>query len=259
MNAKPQREGVLIEKVFGTKMKISTQFRNGNSNERDTTELLFTLKYPTVQPGETMEMIPFTDILYRSICSKVQSKSWDPLSETYQPMVQQKTPISLPDVLALNCALGREEECQFWKIQRELLQQATSKKIKEESPKEEKQEKAAVQNQESTKKKETCDAWNIFVEQEGLDLSFDQQNKVTWVPLSVIMRLDKNGEFEVVLNDPKSPKRSVSDTDIQEEIIYDLYASVCHIIDPRTGGNLVAHINVSEKYHQVCIFHIYHL
>ena len=30
---------------------------------------------------------------------------------------------------------------------------------------------------------------------------------------------------------------------------YDLFAVVCHIEDPRTGGNLVAHIKVGETYH----------
>lgn len=31
---------------------------------------------------------------------------------------------------------------------------------------------------------------------------------------------------------------------------YDLFATVCHIKDTKTGGNLVSHINVGEPYHQ---------
>jgi len=32
--------------------------------------------------------------------------------------------------------------------------------------------------------------------------------------------------------------------------VYELLASVAHIRDPKSGGNLVAHINVGETYHQ---------
>lgn len=32
--------------------------------------------------------------------------------------------------------------------------------------------------------------------------------------------------------------------------IYDLVVTVPHVLDTRTGGNLVAHIKVGETYHQ---------
>lgn len=32
--------------------------------------------------------------------------------------------------------------------------------------------------------------------------------------------------------------------------MYDLMATVVHILDSRTGGSLVAHIKVGETYHQ---------
>lgn len=32
--------------------------------------------------------------------------------------------------------------------------------------------------------------------------------------------------------------------------LYDLVVTVPHILDARTGGNLVAHIKVGETYHQ---------
>lgn len=32
--------------------------------------------------------------------------------------------------------------------------------------------------------------------------------------------------------------------------VYDLMATVVHILDSRTGGSLVAHIKVGETYHQ---------
>lgn len=33
-------------------------------------------------------------------------------------------------------------------------------------------------------------------------------------------------------------------------MIYELLASVAHIREPKTGGNLVAHVHVGETYHQ---------
>lgn len=34
------------------------------------------------------------------------------------------------------------------------------------------------------------------------------------------------------------------------EEVYELLASVAHIREPKTGGNLVAHVHVGETYHQ---------
>lgn len=43
----------------------------------------------------------------------------------------------------------------------------------------------------------------------------------------------------------------LSPTDDPESVyIYDLMATVVHILDPRTGGSLVGHIKVGETYHQ---------
>lgn len=43
----------------------------------------------------------------------------------------------------------------------------------------------------------------------------------------------------------------LSPTDDPESVyIYDLMATVVHILDSRTGGSLVGHIKVGETYHQ---------
>nr|XP_039268945.1 PAN2-PAN3 deadenylation complex catalytic subunit PAN2-like [Styela clava] len=255
-----------MEKIFGTEMKISTNFKNGNSSERMAVQLIFTLNYPPLPPpGEPPKLVPFTDIITRSICSKVQTKSYDPNSATYQPMEQLRTPVSLPEVLALNCGLMRDDEMQFWKIQMELLQQMNAARVSEIDKK---RKLSKEENGENTGKKndsampdDKSDAWNVFAEREGLDLSFDQQHKATWLPLSITLALTKSGELKVTSNDSKSPhhKKSESndanngdtDNDIVQESTYDLYTTICHIVDPRTGGNLVAHVNVGEKYHQL--------
>jgi len=43
----------------------------------------------------------------------------------------------------------------------------------------------------------------------------------------------------------------LSPTDDPESVyVYDLMATVVHILDSRTGGSLVGHIKVGETYHQ---------
>ena len=37
---------------------------------------------------------------------------------------------------------------------------------------------------------------------------------------------------------------------VEGEVVYDLFASLGHIQDPKSGGNLVAHVHVGNTYHQ---------
>jgi len=46
----------------------------------------------------------------------------------------------------------------------------------------------------------------------------------------------------------------------ENEIIYDLHATVGYIQDPKAGGNLVAHVHVGTTYHhrkEVCPFFLH--
>uniref|UniRef100_H2YM51 USP domain-containing protein n=1 Tax=Ciona savignyi TaxID=51511 RepID=H2YM51_CIOSA len=166
---------LLSNDCLAPKWEIETLFRNGRTTTRKTTQFLFNLNFPPLaKPAPTP--VPFSSIVKQSICSQVNTKSWDAVTETYQPMVQTKKMTLLPDILVLNCSLLREEDMQFWKKQME--------------------QKAASDSQQRASFKErgtTSDAWYIE---------------------------------------------------------YELFATVAHIDDPRTGGNLVAHVNVGEKYHQ---------
>nr|XP_026693869.1 PAN2-PAN3 deadenylation complex catalytic subunit PAN2 isoform X1 [Ciona intestinalis] len=230
-------ERSLVEKLCGTQMKIETQFRNGRTTTRSTTQFLFNLIYPLLpKPGEPVKHVPFTSVLKQTICSQVNTKSWDEVSETYQPMVQTKTPVSLPDILVLNCSLFREEDVQFWKSQSELLQKKMERKISEPNG----NRRGATDRSHMT----SSDAWNVFVEEEGLDLSFDRTNSVSWVPHHVSMAVDGDGELVV------KSKNEENGLNMDGMVEYELFSTVVHIDDPRTGGNLVSHINVGEKYHQ---------
>lgn len=118
-----------MQRIFGTEMTIATNFRNGHQEKKKKVPLMFTLSYPPLgSPDEAPVPVSFCDVVCRSICSVVQAKSWDLSSSTYQPMEQIRTPTSLPEVLALNCGLFREEEKQFWKVRFFLVRVGKSRR-----------------------------------------------------------------------------------------------------------------------------------
>nr|DBA32901.1 TPA: hypothetical protein GDO54_000653 [Pyxicephalus adspersus] len=71
-----------------------------------------------------------------------------------------------------------------------------------------------------------------------------------WVPYSLKMKLSKNKELEVVNCDENEELNQPDDDKDEATNIYDLTASVAHVLDSRTGGSLIAHIKVGETYHQ---------
>uniref|UniRef100_H2YM48 USP domain-containing protein n=1 Tax=Ciona savignyi TaxID=51511 RepID=H2YM48_CIOSA len=220
---------LLSNDCLAPKWEIETLFRNGRTTTRKTTQFLFNLNFPPLaKPAPTP--VPFSSIVKQSICSQVNTKSWDAVTETYQPMVQTKKMTLLPDILVLNCSLLREEDMQFWKVQNELFQKQMEQKAASDS-----QQRASFKERGTT-----SDAWNVFVEKEGLDFSFDKSSTTSWLPHHLFMALGGDGELVV---------KSYND-DGKPYIEYELFATVAHIDDPRTGGNLVAHVNVGEKYHQ---------
>ncbi|XP_057245083.1 PAN2-PAN3 deadenylation complex catalytic subunit PAN2-like [Malurus melanocephalus] len=75
-----------------------------------------------------------------------------------------------------------------------------------------------------------------------------EELKNIWIPHAIKMRLSKSKELDV---SNWSENDELSPTDDPDSVyIYDLMATVVHILDPRTGGSLVGHIKVGETYHQ---------
>ncbi|KAI6062326.1 PAN2-PAN3 deadenylation complex catalytic subunit PAN2 [Aix galericulata] len=75
-----------------------------------------------------------------------------------------------------------------------------------------------------------------------------EELKNIWIPHAIKMSLTKNKELDVC-NWSESDELSPSD-DPDSVYVYDLMATVVHILDSRTGGSLVGHIKVGETYHQ---------
>ncbi|XP_076824729.1 PAN2-PAN3 deadenylation complex catalytic subunit PAN2-like isoform X2 [Clavelina lepadiformis] len=236
----------LIEKLFGTEMGISNLFRSGRTSERKSVQFLFNLSYPPLR--EPAEYVPFSTVLKNSICSQIHTKSWDQETETYQPMVQTKTPISLPDILSLSCALFREEDTQFWKTQTELFEK--KKEGHANKPGKKNNQERSGNDLAPSNSISSSDAWNVFAEREGLDFSYEKANTSGWVPHRLDMSIDSNGQLTVRSDtDCLNEEQEDSEGDVRKAS-YELFATVAHIDDARTGGNLVAHINVGKKYHQ---------
>ncbi|KAK7801249.1 hypothetical protein U0070_025738, partial [Myodes glareolus] len=87
---------------------------------------------------------------------------------------------------------------------------------------------------------------------EGLLCSSIEELKNVWLPFSIRMKMTKNKGLDVY-NWTDGDEMQWGPSRAEEEhgvYVYDLMATVVHILDSRTGGSLVAHIKVGETYHQ---------
>uniref|UniRef100_A0A8C6V6P3 PAN2-PAN3 deadenylation complex catalytic subunit PAN2 n=1 Tax=Naja naja TaxID=35670 RepID=A0A8C6V6P3_NAJNA len=96
--------------------------------------------------------------------------------------------------------------------------------------------------------------WKVQAENElgmaegGQSYTSIEELKNIWIPYSIKMKLSKNKELEVYNWDESSELAMLEDQ--ESTYVYDLMATVVHILDSRTGGSLVGHIKVGETYHQ---------
>ncbi|XP_043939602.1 PAN2-PAN3 deadenylation complex catalytic subunit PAN2 [Protopterus annectens] len=225
----------VISQLFGCEIENCSMCRCGKETVRVSSNLLFTLHYPESTNGDkTIREWDFADILKRSICLEMNTQAWCENCEKYQPTVQTRNVRCLPDVLAINCEVNSIKKAEFWKAQAEYACKKAVKKEDTEMPK---------------PRENNPSEWEELCGDDGFYFSTSiEELKNVWVPYSVKMKLGKNKELEVT---------SCSETDelclVEEEegvYIYDLFGTVAHVLDPRTGGNLVAHIKIGETYHQ---------
>uniref|UniRef100_A0A671U6I5 PAN2-PAN3 deadenylation complex catalytic subunit PAN2 n=1 Tax=Sparus aurata TaxID=8175 RepID=A0A671U6I5_SPAAU len=69
-----------------------------------------------------------------------------------------------------------------------------------------------------------------------------------WIPLTLKMSISKSQGLEIS-SWPEGEELSAAEEE-EGAALYDLVVTVSHVLDARTGGNLVAHIKVGETYHQ---------
>ncbi|XP_066564314.1 PAN2-PAN3 deadenylation complex catalytic subunit PAN2 isoform X2 [Amia ocellicauda] len=225
----------VIGRLFGCEVENSSLCRCGKETVRSSLTLLFTMHYPERSSHDkTIKEYDFAEILKKSICLEQSTQAWCENCEKYQPTVQTRNIRCLPDVLVINCEVNSTKEAEFWKAQAEYAYNRAVKREEMEPPK--------PKEPNPTEWEELCNA-------EGLtfDSSVEDMRHV-WIPLSLKMTISKTKGLEVQ-NWTENEELS-SEEETEGAVIYDLVVTVSHILDARTGGNLVAHIKVGETYHQ---------
>ncbi|KAI5612123.1 PAB-dependent poly(A)-specific ribonuclease subunit PAN2 isoform X1, partial [Silurus asotus] len=227
----------VIGRLFGCEVENSSLCRCGKETVRSSLTLLFTMHYPEQSSHEKVPEYDFAEILKKSICLEQSTQAWCENCEKYQPTVQTRNIRSLPDVLVVNCEVNSVKEAEFWKAQAEYSFNKALKKEAAEPPK---------------PKEPLPTEWCIEDEAYSAEgLTFDtraEDLRHVWIPQSLKMCVSKTHGLEVCSwgeTDELSPE-----DESEGAAVYDLVVTVPHILDPRTGGNLVAHIKVGETYHQ---------
>ncbi|XP_075757995.1 PAN2-PAN3 deadenylation complex catalytic subunit PAN2 isoform X2 [Pelodiscus sinensis] len=224
----------VIGQLFSCEVENCSMCRCGKETVRVSSTLLFTLSYP--ESNDKTRDYEFAEILKRSICLEQNTQAWCENCEKYQPTVQTRNIRCLPDVLVINCEVNSSKEADFWKTQAEFaFKKTVMKKGGLEIPK-----RKEISPGECRKDLGNAEAGPSYPSLEEL--------KNIWLPYSIRMKLTKNKELDVC-NWIESDELSSSD-DQDSTYVYDLMATVVHILDPRTGGSLVGHIKVGETYHQ---------
>nr|XP_006819096.1 PREDICTED: PAB-dependent poly(A)-specific ribonuclease subunit 2-like [Saccoglossus kowalevskii] len=224
-----------VTRLFQTNAENISKCKCGIENVRNGSTLLFNLNYPPYMPQGNSVLIFW----------KYAGKSSLLLNPSFLiTQVQIKSLKCLPDVLVINCQIETVKDLEFWKAQQEYAgvvidDNATEKPLS----------KPCRYGKGCTRK--GC-KFNHEITEDSLErLVFDladmgvEETKKSWVPYGLKMKL--------------SSDRTLSVEDIFEENvgavgeeykIYDLHASVVHIQDIKTGGNLAAHILVGPTYHK---------
>ncbi|KAM8990451.1 PAN2-PAN3 deadenylation complex catalytic subunit PAN2 [Ara ararauna] len=224
----------VIGQLFSCEMENCSMCRCGKETVRVSSTLLFTLSYPE-STEKAVKDYEFAQVLKRSICLEQSTQAWCENCEKYQPTVQTRNIRCLPDVLVINCEVNSSKEADFWRTQAEFaFQRAVMKRG----------------GFDITKGKELSLAeWKELGNPDpGHPYPSVEELKNVWIPHAIKMRLTKSKELDVC---NWSETEELSPTEDPESVyVYDLMATVVHILDSRTGGSLVGHIKVGETYHQ---------
>ncbi|KAF6120801.1 poly(A) specific ribonuclease subunit PAN2 [Phyllostomus discolor] len=230
----------VIGQLFSCEMENCSLCRCGSETVRASSTLLFTLSYPEGSNSDkTGKNYDFAQVLKRSICLEQNTQAWCDNCEKYQPTIQTRNIRHLPDILVINCEVNSSKEADFWRMQAEFAFKMAVKKYGGEI---------------SSKNKEFALAdWKEVGSPEGMLMcSSIEELKNVWLPFSIRMKMTKNKGLDVC-NWTDGDEMQWGPARAEEEhgvYVYDLMATVVHILDSRTGGSLVAHIKVGETYHQ---------
>uniref|UniRef100_A0A8C4L7Z6 Poly(A) specific ribonuclease subunit PAN2 n=1 Tax=Equus asinus asinus TaxID=83772 RepID=A0A8C4L7Z6_EQUAS len=218
----------VIGQLFSCEMENCSLCRCGSETVRASSTLLFTLSYPEGSNSDkTGKNCDFAQVLKRSICLEQNTQAWCDNCEKYQPTIQTRNIRHLPDILVINCEVNSLKEADFWRVQAEVKTGAGNR---------------------ATNFRFSCPDRKELGSPEGMLMCPSiEELKNVWLPFSIRMKMTKNKGLDVLFT---SCGLFQSDSEEHGVYVYDLMATVVHILDSRTGGSLVAHIKVGETYHQ---------
>jgi len=117
-----------IESLYAISVSTTTHCTAGNHDDltRDSYSFQVELQYPS--SSEQQGRPKFSQILKSSLAPRVSMRAWCASCQEYQPIWQQRRPISLPSILVINTNIRKpREEMRWW----EPLKQADTAKPKD--------------------------------------------------------------------------------------------------------------------------------
>ncbi|KAJ7336670.1 poly(A)-specific ribonuclease [Desmophyllum pertusum] len=240
--ANKPKQSSLIQRLFGSSVQLLSRCRCGKESKRDSTTLLFNLEYSDVSTEKQQGPVSFESVLMSSMCREQSMQAWCDHCSRYQPTVQIRKVKKLPDILAFNCGMEHAKEVDFWRIQQQILDPPKA---------EEKPSAVPSSGPRACRYGPSCTRPDCkfrhdrdVTSEDGRTDILDEEELNGWVPLSIKLSFDSAGMMHVTKVD-ESQKVKCS----ENEVLYDLLATVGHVQDFKSGGNLVAHIHVGTTYH----------
>ncbi|XP_023932627.1 PAN2-PAN3 deadenylation complex catalytic subunit PAN2-like [Lingula anatina] len=237
-------------RLFYTEVISSFKCRCGLSSSRAGTSTLCNLTYPEIDDSKGLVQYTFADVLRHSMVSEQNTQAWCNTCSRYQPHVQTKVLKNLPDVLGVNCKLDNERDLEFWSTQKMLLKRRQEEMEARNPDLQMAAAYAAAMQRKPCRygaacTRKDCHFWHNDPEKDKIEIK-KSEDEPGWIPFLLKMRLTPEGSVEV-------EEQEVTEERFIPEpgyTYYDLLATVAHVKDAKTGGNLVSHVKVGETYHQ---------
>ncbi|CAI9729366.1 PAN2-PAN3 deadenylation complex catalytic subunit Pan2-like isoform X1 [Octopus vulgaris] len=243
---KSEPEVSIVSQLFGIEMETLLRCRCGHETHRTSYPTLTNLSYPSSNTDEPPQVISFSNILLHSLTSEQVMQAWCSVCSRYQTHVQKKLIKSLPDIIALNCGLDNPRDIEFWKTQLQIIKKDST----------EQKEEIASPKKKLCRYGKLCKRKDCFFRHEPNPQSYDQSSdggdslneensQSSYVPTG--LRLSLSNNVFSVNRLTEEAKTSPPDEFSKD---YEIYATVSHIKDGKTSGNLVSCVKVGKKYHQ---------
>lgn len=234
----------IMSQLFGAKLFNCNSCRCRIETCQETTTLLTQLLYPE----KTSALLPFIEILQRSLSVKQHITAWCENCRRFTNMTQTKFLKSLPDILVLNCGESKPE-VEFLKSQLKLLYETADGSTMKTLP------DFPILRKKQCRYGSLCKRFDCRYYHEPKSIKNTQDSSSpnqSWMPANFQLKL-KGGE--VVVEECSSSGENRDSADLIEENIetvsYELFAVVSVITDLQENGrdNIVSCIKVGPIGH----------